>query len=59
LGGKGREISEFEATLVYRVSFKTIMAIQRNPVQKKKKRIWNIMENTVDVYFWPPYAHIY
>jgi hypothetical protein len=37
LGGKGREISEFEATLVYRVSFKTIMAIQRNPVQKKKK----------------------
>jgi hypothetical protein len=30
LGGRGRRISEFEASLVYRVSFKTARAIQRN-----------------------------
>jgi hypothetical protein len=32
LGVKGRQISEFEASLVYRV------ATQRNPVSKKKKK---------------------
>jgi hypothetical protein len=36
LGGRGREISEFEASLVYRVSSRTARAIQRNPVSKKK-----------------------
>ena len=34
LGGKGRQISEFEASLVYRVSSKTARATQRNPVSK-------------------------
>ena len=29
---KGRRISEFEASLVYRVSFRTARATQRNPV---------------------------
>jgi hypothetical protein len=38
LGGRGRWISEFEASLVYRVSFRTARATQRNPVSKKKKK---------------------
>jgi hypothetical protein len=37
LGGRGRQISEFEASLVYRVSSRTARAIQRNPVSKKKE----------------------
>jgi hypothetical protein len=32
LGGRGRQISEFEARLVYRVSFRSARATQRNPV---------------------------
>jgi hypothetical protein len=36
-GGRGRWISEFEASLVYKVSSRTARAIQRNPVSKKKK----------------------
>jgi hypothetical protein len=38
LGSKGRWISEFETSLVYRVSSKTARAIQRNPVLKKQKQ---------------------
>jgi hypothetical protein len=38
LGGRGRWISEFEASLVYKVSSKTARAIQRNPVSGKKKK---------------------
>jgi hypothetical protein len=40
LGGRGRRISEFEASLVYRVSSRTA---QRNPVLKnktKQKKEW-------------------
>ena len=37
MGGKGRWISELEASLVYRVSSRTARAIQRNPISKKKK----------------------
>jgi hypothetical protein len=37
LGGRGRWISEFEASLVYKVSSRTARAIQRNPVSKKTK----------------------
>jgi hypothetical protein len=37
LGGRGRWISEFEASLVYRVSSRTARAILRNPVSKKQK----------------------
>jgi hypothetical protein len=37
LGGRGRGISEFEASLVYRVSSRIARAIQRNPVLKNKK----------------------
>jgi hypothetical protein len=38
LGGRGRWISEFEASLVYRVSSRTARATQRNPVSKNQKR---------------------
>jgi hypothetical protein len=37
LGGRSRWISEFEASLVYRVSSRTARAIQRNPVSKNKQ----------------------
>jgi hypothetical protein len=37
LGGRGRRISEFKASLVYRMSSKTARATQRNPVSKNKK----------------------
>ena len=36
LGGRGRRISEFKASLVYTVSSRTAKAIQRNPVSEKK-----------------------
>jgi hypothetical protein len=38
LGGRGRWISEFEASLVYKVSSRTARAIQRNPVSKKTNK---------------------
>jgi hypothetical protein len=37
LGGRGWWILEFAASLVYRVSSRTVRATQRNPVSKKKK----------------------
>jgi hypothetical protein len=46
LGGRGRRITEFEASLDYRVSSRTARATQRNPVptppppQKKRKIIF-------------------
>jgi hypothetical protein len=33
----GRQISEFKASLVYKVSSRTAKATQRNPVLEKKK----------------------
>jgi hypothetical protein len=55
VGGRGRRISEFEASLVYRVRSRTARAIQRNPVSKQtnkqnkktKKEIDHTGENTV------------
>jgi hypothetical protein len=38
LGGRGRQISGFEASLVYKVSSRTARAIQRNTVSKKNKK---------------------
>jgi hypothetical protein len=38
LGGRDRRISEFKASLIYRVSSGTAKAIQRNPVSKTKKK---------------------
>jgi hypothetical protein len=37
LGGRGRRISEFEVSMVYRVSSRTARAIQRNLVSKNQK----------------------
>jgi hypothetical protein len=38
LGGRGKQISEFEVSLVYKVISRRVRAIQRNPVSKKKKK---------------------
>jgi hypothetical protein len=38
LGGRGRQISEFEASLVYKVSSRTARDIQRNPASKNQKK---------------------
>jgi hypothetical protein len=38
LRGGDRQISEFKASLVYRVSSRTARATQRNPVSKNRKR---------------------
>jgi hypothetical protein len=38
LGGRDRRISEFEASLVYRVSARIARASQRNPVSKENKQ---------------------
>jgi hypothetical protein len=38
LGGRGRQISEFEASLVYRVSSRIARTTQRNPVSKTNKQ---------------------
>jgi hypothetical protein len=38
LGGRGRQISEFKASLVYKVNSRTARAIQRNPVSKNETK---------------------
>jgi hypothetical protein len=38
LGGRGRQISEFEASLIYKVSSRIARAIQRNPVSNQTKQ---------------------
>jgi hypothetical protein len=38
LGGKDKGISEFEASLVYRVSSRTPRGTQRNPALKNKQK---------------------
>ena len=38
LGGRGRRISEFEASLVCRVSSRTARATQRNPVSENQNK---------------------
>jgi hypothetical protein len=44
-GGRGRWISEFEASLAYKVSSRTARAIQRNPVSgEKKKRVRGVFQ---------------
>jgi hypothetical protein len=47
LGGRGRWISEFKASLVYRVSSRTARAIQRNPVSNNQKKGGNYFNNNV------------
>ena len=54
LEGRDRHISEFEASLVYRVSSRTARTTQRNPVSKNKKEkgnptcIWHILCTQLD-----------
>jgi hypothetical protein len=56
LEGRGRQISEFKDSLVYRVSSRTARAIQRNPVlkdqkkrkNKNKKKIFHILLNRTE-----------
>jgi hypothetical protein len=38
LRGRGRQISEFEVSLFYKVSSRTARAIQRNPVSEETKQ---------------------
>jgi hypothetical protein len=45
LGSRSRQISEFEASLVYRVSFRTARATQRNNVSEKNKKQTNQKPN--------------
>jgi hypothetical protein len=45
LGGRGRQISEFKASLVYRVSSRTAGVTQRNPVLKNKQTKQNKTKN--------------
>jgi hypothetical protein len=49
LRGRGRRISNLEASLVYRMSSRTARAIQRNPVSKQtKKQTNNNQPNKID-----------
>jgi hypothetical protein len=49
LGGRGRQVSEFEDSLVYRVSSRTARAVQRNPVLKNQnKKQTNKKENKIE-----------
>jgi hypothetical protein len=53
--GRQRQVSEFEVSLVYKVSSRTARAIQRNPVsknQKKKKKTLLLLQGT------PPSHHL-
>jgi hypothetical protein len=59
LGGRGRRISEFKDSLVYRVSSRTARATQRNPVWKKtkkpnqnKNKQWVVLENVFADYIY-------
>ena len=45
--GRGRQISEFKASLVYKVSSRTARAKQRNPVSKNKTKQTNKKRNQV------------
>jgi hypothetical protein len=51
LGGRGRQISEFKASLVYRVSSRAARATQRNPVSKniQTNKQTNKQTNTYEV----------
>jgi hypothetical protein len=53
LGGRGRQISEFKASLVYKVSSRTARATQRNPVSKNKQNKTK-QNKTKTVFPWGP-----
>jgi hypothetical protein len=51
LGGRGRQISEFEASLVYRGSSRTARTTQRNPVSKKQETKQNSVNMFMTYYY--------
>jgi hypothetical protein len=66
LGGKNRQISKFEASLIYRVNFRTARTVWRIPVSKKACEgedihenilmIWNLKIRTVS---WAVVVHAF
>jgi hypothetical protein len=53
LGGRGRQIFEFEASLVYKVSSRAARAIQRNSVSKNQNQNQNQKLKKREYYHWP------
>jgi hypothetical protein len=51
LGGRGRQISEFEASLVYKVSSRTARATQRNPVSKNQEKKCSDQQTPINLVF--------
>jgi hypothetical protein len=51
-GGRSRQIFEFKASLIYKVSSRTARAIQRNPVSKKKKNPSILVTSQVSKSIW-------
>jgi hypothetical protein len=58
LGGRGRWISEFKASLVYKVSSRTARATQRNPVSKKKKEKKGKKKSIYNLLYSMPYRQL-
>ena len=66
-GRRGRQISEFKASLVYKVSSRTARTIQRNLVSEKKKKdtmclprlahCWSTMLSGWSPLFWGTTLH--
>jgi hypothetical protein len=50
LGGRSRQISEFEVSLVYRVTSRTSRATQRNPISKNNNN--NKNKNKKDLFIY-------
>jgi hypothetical protein len=48
LGSRGRQISEFEASLVYIVRFRIARTTQRNPVLKDKTKKKSELLHTIE-----------
>jgi hypothetical protein len=48
LGGRGRQIFEFKASLVYRVSFRTTRPTERTPILKNKTKQTTTKKNQTD-----------
>ena len=46
MGGRGKQITEFQASLVYRLRSRTARATQRYPVSKKTKKKKRINKKT-------------
>jgi hypothetical protein len=61
-GGRGRQISEFEVSLIYKMSSRTARAIQRNLVSKPpthtKKERERKEKRRKNINLWPPQVHV-